>query len=513
MARPRSSARMAPKHTGDLYNRGYQHEAEQQFTVVLGPWDRISDWSVAYADLVPPEDLSRTIFKGNNIYIDRGIVYGFAEKSSKTGISDAYALGANDVVLNGTEYLVIIYRDLDNADVITIHTDDGTTTDTDASAETSTGERVECEAWGDDLYLVSLDLDNVYKYTKSTGVFAAVANSPTYGEFIFTLDNNICVIKFNTTDDVWEVYWSVDSDPTDWTSSGSGNNTIPGRYGDVKGVGFFGGSAIILCTFGAYRMTPTGSSEPAFSFSDVPEIDGAGVKYGVASGAGKIFYGDRRNITTAYDGRQPIRLGPVDSDCYRMSYSKIYNRLLLKSRVDYQIELYDPNTLMWVGCTYAEEGEFFLDGPGDYIYNIDTDTDNDDIEIWRFGDRSSFANGNFYTPHIEFGVDVEIQSIDIYKTTPAEYLKFDESHSLALSYWTASNTDDDYVKWGDGNTVSLDGVTRLHTNIVGRRFKLSLVGKDDSSNQFTNWTGIRSIVFNCRLVSDESKERIVLGQV
>jgi len=505
MARPRTNLRKAARHTGDLYERGYQYEAEREFTIEFGPWKQAT--TIVYnAGNIRNEEARYTISDPHGVIIRADRIEAVGYIAANTALTTAVAVGAKGLVIDGTYYAVMFYRDTSNSDYLTAWTFNGAAYTNHASTLTSASERVEFVVWGDDVYFTHSGIANVYKYNKAGTSFAAVAGSPGAGEFIFTLGNNVCIIKYNTTDDVWEVYWAVDSTPTDWAATGSGNNVIPTSLGNVQGVGFLGESAYIVCQFGAYRMTPTGSATPAFSFSNVPEIEGCVVQYGVATGDNKIFYTGRRSKLMAYSGGQVKQILPVVYS-RELIYSGAMGCVVNRAGSARPPEFIDTEQLALVGRLTNLSYDFDCDGPAatskvnSYYY---FDNTGGGISISNVNPLAgSIDSGNFYTPFYDIGTEIIIKEIDILKVGVASQMQFDDATSVYLYVWTNNGSKTTHTI--GTRAVNMDGLVRFPVHAVGRAFSIRLVGVTD---KFQIGAGVRGIRIHCRTVKQAETSRI-----
>jgi hypothetical protein len=452
------------------------------------------------------DEVFQTIANPNGLLIKENLVEAVGGRATRTSITGAICIGANTVILDGVYYGLMFYRDTGASDYITVWTYDGSSAVEHASTLVSASERVESVVYGDDVYFTHSGIGSVYKYTKSGPTFAAVSGSPGAGEFIFVLGNNMCVIKYNTTDDVWEVYWAVDSDPSDWSSVGSGNNVIPPQYGDVQGVGFLGESAVIICELGAYMMTPS-NTIPAFNFDGVPEVEGCLVKYGVATGGGSIYYTGRGYYPMRYSGGNPTPVSPR-SGTRELWSSRAFGCIVDRSSSNSNAKLIDYATGLFVGATLSTDYfDFFCDGPAASSLErcgFFFDNDSGDIDIFYYGaSGGSLDNGSFYTPLLDLGAEAVIKEIDILKSGIASQLQFDDATSLYLYVYTNDGTKDTHTI--GSQSVSMDGLVRVPVHAVGRAFQLLLIGVTD---KFSRTNGVRGIRFHCKVIDEETVRRL-----
>lgn len=519
MSRPRSSARMAPKHTGDLYSQGYQHQAEREFTIQLGPWDQMLNGTEANYNIAPfnIEDTRRTVVGATGAHLRNGCIYGPGGQNaynSPAQITNCIGLGSGSAVIASEEVSMFFYRDTSNSDYITVWRKySGVAGTSHDSTLTSASELIDFTSWGGLVYFTHSGIASVYTYDPLTGAFAAVAGSPDKGEFIFTLDNNMCVVGYDAASGVWQMEWSVDSDPTDWTGAGSGSNIIPHKFGAVYGAVPFGESYLIICRYGAYRVTPTGQAQPAFAFSEEPAIVGCDNKFGVCSGGGTVFYTDGNDYINAYRGGTPVRIEPVDLT-YRLWFSTAYQLVIGKGSGS-SIKTANPRTLKPT-ANPMEAGygaDWFADGTwggNRRAYWFYEDTLNDTVDIYYTTVYGEPNDAYLHFPMINFGTEVEIMEIEIHKTCPSSQLPLNVSTDVVVYADTKDGTTTTHNI--GANSIQLEGLNRYPVNIIAEtaRIRLWLKGSSTLTEEYGVIVarGIRAIRLHCRTVSQSETTRI-----
>lgn len=258
------------RHTGDRYSVGYQYRPRHEVTVSTGPWigvASIHDSSNAnVGDDRYLAEVSAGVLRG-------GRLYTFGRYTGGSTVADYQVVGAHVVTVGGSNRQLLFRRTGDPYLEVVQTYKSSTATHTSTITYTNP-QPVDVALWGNTVYFSSAELSSIYTYNIVTGAFATLAGSPSDMEYLLVVDNNLCAVGYDTTDNAWKLHWAVDSDPTDWSSEGSGNQPIPPELGDVIGFERVGESAVILGSRGAMLMTPTGTL-PAFRFQQDRSYPGA----------------------------------------------------------------------------------------------------------------------------------------------------------------------------------------------------------------------------------------------
>lgn len=280
MARQRSDPRRAARHTGDVWQRGYELRTDRNFTVDFGPFTGVAHHAAAGQEL----QFLRALEGG---VIHAGVIFPAWAAESNTDLpSRTYTWYPRLFHVDGERYLFIPGRLSSGNLVISDYDSSLNQTDYDTGLSIGHGDPMDFTAYGNNLYIVYGSGD-VVEYDVSAGTDSNIASSPQAGEFIFVLDNNVVVIYQNSG--VWEAAWSVDGSTSDFSSIGSGTAPIKKEIGNVLWHVSLPGSHLIVGEHGAVRMIPTGTL-PAFRFRLEPTFPGIADKFCAASYGPHVFY-------------------------------------------------------------------------------------------------------------------------------------------------------------------------------------------------------------------------------
>ena len=504
MSRIRTPPRQAARHTGDLYDRGFQWENEREFSFQLGPWKKIDvheSFSQNHVKNVALDtEEKQTLVDSYGMHIVNGKAYSVPERQTVETITNADILGTGAVILGGTLYSLLFYRDTADSNYIKVRARYGNSASTWSSTIVSDGSPVSFVAWGSDVYFVADDLTDVRKVT-SGGVFSTVSGSPDNGYFIFVNNNNLCVA--NESSGVWSIYWSVDGDPTDWSSAGAGSQVINRQIGPVYGVEDIGESSFIICQFGATRMSPTGTL-PAFRFQVEPGITGCAERYATASSGNIIVYNTLSQYLGVFDGNRTILLNN-NAELGRVRYSKVLDRFVAFKYNSFPYYI-DPSSLEVVGRPmWTETPSHFADGFNNYPLTYWYEEDTGDVDVIKLEENNDLSGSGglpvIITPFIDIGREVEIVGISMY------FNYFKSLVNVAISsntlYFQLEDGTSDFLSVASQD-VALDSLNYVPVNRTARQFAMKLIG----SASWSCAVALKYIRVHCQLLSDEGVARV-----
>lgn len=353
MARRRTSARHASRHTGEQWQRGAQYRNPQRYRIRHGPW-RGLQFSGNLAPSGSPGD--------NRAAGGRDTLVGLANAWLYQGqitpikrLTDAGTIHANFDDVAGIHNIgdtALIVGD-DGTDIAVMAISDG---GVDGTFKTVAGTNYgnSCATrWGDFLYIGGDAAGApLTKYTISTEAFATVGSITGSMDALHVVDNNL--VRFESSGKVVTVYHSVDGSPEDFTSTGSGSSVRHEVIGPVRGSALLGNRVLFAGERGAEFMVPTGTL-PAFRFESVPAIEGilCSTPNGLAQYRGNLYFVGLDGYLRAYDqGTHKLHVGPFVSKESRTEVDGVYYSVMFNSVVVSTgtfLYLFDPNTLEEIG--------------------------------------------------------------------------------------------------------------------------------------------------------------------
>lgn len=504
MARLRGSPRQASRHSGRQWEKGYQFRPGDEFFIELGPWNNLA------AEIDPEGWRSSLADDSSGVMLQRGrITPGFKEGtvsySVSPNIADYLYVGRHRVNVLGTltTGMMVIFQHGTNSDISILAVGPSGENQLDSNSSTSIstdGERVDAASWGSDLYFVHEAIGTIAKLDGSAGTFSKVSGSPTDAEFLFLHDNNMVALK--DTGDRWEVHWSVDSDPDDWTGTGSGNNPLSTELGDVKGYGFVGDSVIIVCEFGAIGMSSTGTTSPTFRFFNVPGIPGCSTQYAVTSTKDRVYYLGHDRKVHVYQGGSSRLFGGDDpywsSGDTVLEYSKLMNRLVVMDSTE-SVHLGDPETNNWAATIGLTGVSHFSDGNDEPTTGITGDEAifffSGDANTEKVYAPTEADSSTIWTPPIHVGSEVEVFQVDV--TVVDEWTT---APQLDIKAYNGTNTTTSTYSTPDLEHEADPGgvIWRYFTKAIADRFAFKF-----SSSGPTDFSDITRIRVYMRVITDD----------
>lgn len=361
MARIRSGARQASRHSGRQYDVGFQFRNPQHAKLQFGPWEGV--WPLGDRRL--PRSILKSLVDG---ILRDGIILPVWGRSESTQ-ANATVLGAEELPVASDVYSMIFFRNLANSNRLSVRYDNGAgDSGTDNSTVVFTASRVAVAPWGAYIYITQPGLaSGALRYDVVANTFTAVGTIPD-GKFMFILDNNLVVIYEDSG--VWYESHSVDSLPEDFSGAGSGTNPLYG-IGKVMGVGLLEDRAVIVGSRGAKVMVPTGSANPSFRLIDVMGIKGTPFEYAVASDKTKVYYIDYNRQLVSFSGGAEAREEGVGEGAINAAAHVFYSRRLESIVVSIpsleQTLFLDPMQGKWVG-NLPVGWSFLTDGPTNDVF-------------------------------------------------------------------------------------------------------------------------------------------------
>jgi hypothetical protein len=290
MAIWRSGARIASRHTGREYDRGFQFRYPKRVDLTFGPWASVSPFGDRD---IPPDNLKSL---QNGQIVSGSILplwYRGATVTTATRIARAAKMIAISAA-NNAQCGVILYTD--------VATGNGTLTVEscfDVSRFDSFGTPMptgnwDFTAWGNYIYIVNDQYTSVLRFDLITRTFSVITSMTGNGKKIFVLDNNVVIVK-HVAGSTCVASWSVDGLPEDFSSVGSGSATLL-NIGTLRGVAVLSDRAFIVGSNGCVTMIPTGGL-PAFAFRDLGDIIGTPFDNTIeAAGNAVVYFGHDRRI-------------------------------------------------------------------------------------------------------------------------------------------------------------------------------------------------------------------------
>lgn len=279
----------------------------------------------------------------------------------------------------------------------------------------SIGSPIVAVAWQNELYFTSTGLPSVYKIDATTGVLTPIAGTVGY-EFLLMINNNLVGI-YKNAGLYYEVQWSVDGDPGDWTGYGAGFNPLPNAMGSVKGFELLGDSAVILGASGALRMAPTGFV-PSFQFTDLSGFDGTPHKATTSDGE-FVYYVNYTGKLLRYNMSQSVPVGEGE-DTFNSNpalyFSRRLNRVVISTSDPTCTLFLDPDNAKW-NSTLGSSWYMIADSPrhGGLIGSLilyDVAATSYTITILQRV-TASYLQPEFTTGKIRFPTPVHVYYLDI----------------------------------------------------------------------------------------------------
>lgn len=424
MARFRKGARSASRHTGQQWNSGHQYAFSELFSIDLGPWRGAA---------LDPLKGSHGEFLGvteEAVVIDGRIQHLIVEQVGAVGTYDFLAI--YDWVVDGARCSVRILESLGGGPDFNIRRWDGTTNYNHVvTASASNGNRVHAINWGSLIYFIQEDhatANGYVSYNPTSGASSAV--NLTWGgiKFLLVLDNNVVRIY----DDSGDVYfeWSKDGDPSAWTAVGSGSTTISREFGTPRGYGMVGDALILVCDYGAVRVTSTGTL-PAFRFDRLDGVTGCPQDYAVASNGTQLFYLGRDGYIWVTEGGPPRRVGsqPTKMDVEVPTFFHWLERVgLLYACQDGLMLAIDSSSTEIVGVSttniFAElVADWLASGTTSPRYFQSANPGSKSYLVIGYEDGAADLAGDYsevYSPMVEVGDEIEVLWVDVYTTADDE---------------------------------------------------------------------------------------------
>lgn len=453
MARLRSNARQAPRFQNQgqgQYESGYQFRTPTRAVPKLGPWDRVHP--KGRRDL--PQNVLNKLQDG--LLIDGMIVPSWLRTVG--GSQSHKVLGAFEFRLLAGTYHAIFYSDASAANELKFELTSLTTSINVATGVVLNDEGVTATGWQNRIYFSHKNLTAIYSYDVLTNVVSAIAS--TFGaEFLFMLDNNLVGIYKNGIP--YQVSWSVDSNPSDWTGYGSGAKIIPGAIGEVMGFGHMlqGRTASVLIAGSAYGivMSPTGFL-PAFRFDTAPGFNGLLYKNAIDSVNDTIYYINIERRLTAYTPGEMRKAGEGE-DAFDNETLVYYSRRLdsiVVSCPDRGTYMLNYETNQWVS-KLEEVWDYVTDSPSGTAVGMLVGLVNDGVNTHTRttldAGAATYTLPEFKTGMTRFQQPVMVNYVDIQHTDLITYAPLAEINCLL----------------GDGSilTIDFDETRRSQIQIQG----------------------------------------------
>jgi hypothetical protein len=446
VARVRSGARYAPRFN-EQYGEGFQFRPPQLFGFSFGPWDSIMPKG--------ERDLPRTSLKTmNDGLLDDGMLKA-AWSKEVLPFSNRKLLGAYEFELSQLAYHTIFWIDIVTGflhvgfTAVSVSYDYVTTL-------TPLGTPIVAVPWQNELYFTSTELGGVYKIDINTGTVTLIPGTVGY-EFLLMIDNNLVGI-FKNAGLYYQVEWSVDGDPADWTGYGAGSNPLPNAMGAVKGFELLSDSGVILGASSAVRMVPTGFV-PAFRFDDLRGYDGTPHNSTTSDGE-YVYYVNYNGKLLRYDMAQSSPVGGGE-DAFvstpKIYFSRRLNRVVVSTSNPLCTLFLDPDNGRW-NSTLDDNWTYMADSPrnGGLIGSIILYEVAAESYIITILQRitAGYLQPEFTTGTIRFPTPVHIFWLDIvYAVLP---------NSVALPIATVAYTAE------DGSNLSVDAVVERRPDNIER---------------------------------------------
>lgn len=459
MARNRGGAGQNDRNAGNQWTSGYQFRNQEQVRLSLGPWKGVSTGQDA--------DTLQEVLDG--LVLD-GKVYSLG--SREQSVVDGYVLGSNEFAISGVLYHVLFYKNLSTGKIHVL-TEAGTG-QTDHASNIDAGvqpHEIAAVAWGAYIYFGSRALGAIYRYDRSAGTFsAAIAGSPANVEFLFVLKNNLVAVAYDSG--VWDIDWTVDSDPEDWTGAGSGSSPFPTGFSAVNAVAPIGDNYYIVGQSGSVRMSSTGTL-PAFNFDDVIDLHTNNYR-GADSLDGIIYFIADDLRLKVFDG-QNIRPIGDQGTFFRSEFAPF-------EEAQYPVITGD----LWTGVDDAPTGVEFthvggllqLDTVGEYVGRVEGDYFVSLEDVDKFGSRS-----RVYSLKRAGAVVV---TLSLYWELPVIYKNLQQSGILGYGGFVNNNGVTfiaDYPPYGTSN-----GIIMVYTNLI-TNYNRGVYSLDTSES-----VGVQSII-------------------
>lgn len=365
MARIRGNPRLAGRHSGDQFDRGYQYSYPDQLHITLGPWTRV--WP--HGERNTPQDVLQALHDG---IIRDGAIYALW-LDAETTTTAAEVVGLYEHTLLDTTYLFKFWIDASAGNVLKVTYTDGSTSTTVATALTPSNPHVVVAPWQDKLYFSYDGAAGVYELDTTADTIAIVSGSPASAEFLLFLNDQLVAIYLDGSS--YTIGWSANSDPTDWAGAGSGSRIIPGSLGRPQGFVKYGTDGLVITRSGAQQLTATGVASPSFRAADRQEISGALWTHVVDNFGDRVFYVNSARRLVVYDGQERVVSEghkPFDNQV-TLYASKRVNTIVVSDPVDAITALLSLEIMDWVGTKDAG-WDWISDGPGShtegYLYGI-----------------------------------------------------------------------------------------------------------------------------------------------
>lgn len=513
MARNRQDPRAAARHTGDLWQRGYQYQTDQNFIIRFGPFH-----GLAYT--VPAGQETQYLRTCVHGVIRKGVVYPAwaTTASSETPALDR-SYRPRNFYIDGGEVMVHPGW-LSSNDHVNFTSFNGSLTETNFdTGKSATGVDVDFTAWGNDIYYVTgaSGGSSVAKYDISGASTSDLAGSPTGGSFIFVLDNNLCVVYKSSN--VWYMSWAADGDPMDWTGPGAGTNPIHMEIGDVVGHVHLNGDVFLIGRNGAVRVQSTGTL-PVFRFSIEPTFPGAYSHGAVASASNRIYYVGRDLQPAVWENGSVQALGAdafvITNNAPLVSVVKELNAVVFSG---YWGSSTRSRALFFDYTTGEAVAEWFLQSfrvgyvasspsstvPGVYIYSGDFGGGSDSGDYQRL-DRETTGGGtaddpSITTHYVQLGHRVHIQRIELLWQPWIDDAASAPNPTVTLTYLQSGTS--------TAVTGTLQGTSTARRmtydiSVVADNFSLAI-----SSGTWDYRLGLRGILVYCAVGADDDRE--ILG--
>ena len=488
MARIRTSARDAGKHSGEQYSQGFQYRDPEYIAVELGPWKNLGYGSGS--EIMEQKD--RISYLSNGIIKDGFIAPILADVEI---ISSSYdtIIGMYEVTVGTTAYLLIFCRTAANTLKVAYSTTGAISENTYATIAVTTDDHIRGFQWGNYFYFGSPGIaTGLVRYTISTPAInePATAHGALYD--LFLIDNNAISVEISSN--TWLVSWSVDSLPEDWTGAGSGSKS----YYDAKYLCTAPLSRYGIMVFDKYaeRIEATGTADPSFMFSRIEGIAGGYSRDCVIAFANQVVYLDASRKLISFNG-DSSQIIDYDTD---VSYGA--NPILFYL---HHLEL----LLLSFPITTAGNPSLLYDVSMNKVGQIATDpvntvTFNNKLYLNYISGSSKYLATydlvnldstvtTITTPIVILGIfdfseGTILESVDIYH----RQIPYPSGLDLSISAYqdqAATYTSTSFTAPG---LATLYG-GKYHTEVAGRGFNLTISG-----GTWTNTAAIKKVVLNIR---------------
>lgn len=410
MARLRSNARNASRHSGRSFDRGYRYSYPDPFQASLGPWSSV--WPLGGRN-IPPSAL-QTLYDG---ILRDGAVYAIW-KESVTTVSNRTVVGEYEFGLLNKTYRFTFYIDGADSDKLKVTYNDGTTSTTVDTTLTPTNPHVVAAPYQDKLYFSFDGATAVYELDTTANTSASVSGSPANAEFLLILNDVLVAVYLSGSSYLFG--WTVNAALTDWSGTGSGTNPIPGHLGRPQGFVEYNQDGLLLTNFGAVQISATGRSSPAFGFADRKEIIGALYTYAVVSSGAKVFYICSDRLLYVYDGQaRPVGTGgKLFTNTVNMLMSRRSKMVFISDPTDKETLMLGLTDLEWVANKNAG-WDWMTDAPGasaeGFVYGVNNGSSS--YEQHEFNLASAVPSAPFIrTGSYYIGREVWLNQIDLIRT-------------------------------------------------------------------------------------------------